>query len=415
MDLLISHACPSCGGPVEIQEADRLTSCAFCDVQNYMVNGGLLRYVLPDKVPEHIAREEILYFPYLRFKGNMFTCQGLELDTKVLDTTHRGLETVLLPLSLGLRPQAMKVALVNKSHTGLFLRRKDTAVKILQRASLVEDTFSELNEQALNHRAFIGESVSCIYLPLYIENGMVYEGVLGRKLGRAESWLTDKQSTVRYQKEWEPSFLATICPQCGASMQGERDSLIMNCYNCDSCWAEKNGKFVPVPYTLLPAEKQESIQLPFWRISVETTGITMRTFADFLTATNQPVVVNWRHEEQDLEFWVPAMKMRPKIFLKLAKSATLSQLTFPDGEKKLQKPLFPVTLPLKEAVQALKSIVAAATVNKKDIMPQLPTLSFEIKSTSLVLLPFEDTGHDLVQEHSSLAVAASVVQFGRKL
>ena len=77
--------------------------------------------------------------------------------------------------------------------------------------------------------------------------------------------------------------------------------------------------------------------------------------------------------------------------------------------------LFPVTLPLKEAVQSLKSIVAAATVNKKDVLPQLPELSFEVKRTSLVFLPFEDTGHDLVQEHSSLAVASSVVQTGRKL
>ena len=141
----------------------------------------------------------------------------------------------------------------------------------------------------------------------------------------------------------------------------------------------------------------------------------MRTLADFLRATNQPLVVNWKHEEQDLEFWVPAMKLRPKIFLKVAKSATLSQLNFPAGEKKLRRPLFPVTLPLKEAVQSLKSIVAAATVNKKDVFPQLPQLSFEVKRTALVFLPFEDTGHDLVQEHSLLAIASSVVQTGRKL
>ncbi len=415
MELQISHPCPSCGGPVEMQEADRLTSCLYCDVQSYMVHSGLQRYVLPDQVPAHIAREKILYFPYLRFKGNMFTCQGMEVQTKVLDTTHRGLETDMLPLSLGMKPQAMKVALVSKALTGLFVRRQDTAIKVLQRAYLVEDTITEMNEQALNHRAFIGETVSCIYLPLYIENGLVYDGVLTRKIGRVEPWLTDKTTLVRYQQEWEPRFLATICPQCGASMQGEHDSLVMNCYNCDSCWTEKKGKFVPVPYMRLSPRKKNGLQLPFWRISVETNGIRMRTLADFLRATNQPVVVNWKHEEQDLEFWVPAMKLRPKIFLKVAKGATLSQLNFPAGEKKLRKPLFPVTLTLKEAVQSLKSIVAATTVNKKDVLPQLPNLSFEIKRTALVFLPFEDTGHDLVQEHSSLAIASSVVQTGRNL
>ena len=127
-------------------------------------------------------------------------------------------------------------------------------------------------------------------------------------------------------------------------MEGEHDSLIMNCYNCNSCWAEKNGKFVPVPYTLLTPEGENALHLPFWRISVESSGIKMQTLADFLRSTNQPVVANWKHEEQDLEFWIPAMKLRPKIFLKLSKSATLSQLKFPHGEKVLQKPLFPVAL-----------------------------------------------------------------------
>ena len=256
MDLQISHSCPSCGGPVEMKEADRLTSCLYCDVRNYMVHNGLLRYVLPDQVPKHIARDKILYFPYLRFKGNMYTCQGMDVQTKVLDTTHRGIETALLPLSLGVKPQAMKVDLVSKKHEGLFIRRQETAITVLQRASMVEDTVSDLNEQALNHRAFIGESVSCIYLPLYIENGLVYDGVLTRKIGRAEPWMTDKKTLVRYQQEWQPRFLATICPQCGASMQGEHDSLVMNCYNCNSCWAEKNNKFVPVPYSLLVSEKR---------------------------------------------------------------------------------------------------------------------------------------------------------------
>ena len=56
-------------------------------------------------------------------------------------------------MTLGLRPQAMEVAMVNKKHSGLFIRRKDTAITVLQRASLVEDVVSDLNEQVLNHRA----------------------------------------------------------------------------------------------------------------------------------------------------------------------------------------------------------------------------------------------------------------------
>ena len=146
---------------------------------------------------------------------------------------------------------------------------------------------------------------------------MVYDGVLNRKIGRVEPWLTDNNPHwSAYQQEWEPHFLATICPQCGAAMQGEHDSLVMNCYNCDSCWAEKKGKFVPVPYTLADSREKE---LAAASILAYFRGDQRNQDADagrFLRATNQPVVVNWKHEEQDLEFWVPAMKLRPKIFLK---------------------------------------------------------------------------------------------------
>ena len=416
MDIKISHSCPSCGGEVELNEADRLTKCMYCDVQNYMVDGGLLRFVLPDKVPQKIVREDIIYFPYLRFKGNIFSCQGSEIGYKVLDTTHQGITFHSAPPSLGLKPQAMKVAMVNESHVGKFIRRKQTAVKILQRASQLAKTFSDLDENApLYHRAFIGETVSCIYLPIYIDNGKVYDGVLNRVLGKKESWMDDGQMTVRYRPDWAPRFLATICPQCGAVMNGSSDSLVLHCYSCHSCWSEKGGKFVPVPFSLVAAERRGSINLPFWRIKAEAHGVSLSSMAHFLKLTNQPVVIREQHQDRDLEFWIPAFKIRPKIFLKVAKSATLSQLKFPEGEKKLKKPIFPVTMPLKEATQAMKSVIAETSVNRKDVLPKLPSITFKIKRTSLAFLPFEDSGHDLIQEHSALSIAASVAQYGRKL
>ncbi len=61
MDIRISHACPSCGAPVEMHESDRLSSCAFCGVQNYIVENDLFRFVLPDKIPDHIEKEAIIY------------------------------------------------------------------------------------------------------------------------------------------------------------------------------------------------------------------------------------------------------------------------------------------------------------------------------------------------------------------
>jgi hypothetical protein len=75
----------------------------------------------------------------------------------------------------------------------------------------------------------------------------------------------------------------------------------------------------------------------------------------------------------------------------------------------------PVTLQRKEAIQALKSVLAGAALNKKKLLPRLPGISFHPLETELTYLPFIDKGHDFVQEQTGIALARSVLHFGRKL
>jgi hypothetical protein len=114
-------------------------------------------------------------------------------------------------------------------------------------------------------------------------------------------------------------------------------------------------------------------------------------------------------------FWVPAFKIRPRIFLNLAKNITLTQKRLPPGEATMTKGLYPVTLARTEAVQALKTVLAEAALNKRDVLPLLPGISFHPQATDLVYLPFIDNGHDLVQEQTMLSVAGAVLHFGRNL
>jgi hypothetical protein len=286
MDIKISHNCPSCAAPMELVESDRVTLCSFCGVQNYMVNEGLLRYVLPDKIPEHIGPQDRRYFPYLRFKGNIFTCQDNELDYKILDTTYQGIKARFVAPSLGLRPQAMKVQFVSGTLPGTFLKRTERKAGIFRRAALMAEAFTGKMGNPPHHRAFIGETLSCIYLPLYIEDGRLFDGVLNVALGEVEPWLTDEQNLMHFKPEWQLSFLPTICPKCGSAMEGESDSLVLHCYNCASCSMEKNGKFVPVPFRLVKSDADNIEYLPFWRIKVTSTGIVMRNLADLLTVRN---------------------------------------------------------------------------------------------------------------------------------
>ena len=63
----------------------------------------------------------------------------------------------------------------------------------------------------------------------------------------------------------------------------------------------------------------------------------------------------------------------------------------------------------------MKLTLAHATVNKKDVLPHLPQLKFQVGDIWLMWLPFDETANDLVQNHLNIAVNKSSLTFGRKL
>lgn len=415
MDLTIHQKCPSCGAQIELHEADRLIRCPYCEVKNYMVSRGPLRFVLPDKAPAHIDRSEMFYAPYLRFKGNIYYCKGKLQKFKVLDTTQQGLNARTLPASLGLRPQAMPVSLVTKEVKGVFLHQTVKARVLLERAALLVALDSEKIKAPFYHRAYIGETLSCIYLPLYIDNNILYDAVTNKPLAHGGSVEKMQARGSGYREIWTPHFLATLCPQCGDSLTGEHDSLVLSCYNCHSSWEEKKGQFHSINWNCIVSAHKKMYYLPFWKLRVRSSGVEMESFADFLKVTNQPLVILKKHKAMELVFWVPAFKVRPSTFLRLGKNVTLRQEKLLGGESVMVDNMHPVTLQRKEAVQALKSLLAEAALNKKKLLPHLPEIHFHPLATGLAYLPFFDQGHDFVQEQTGISIAKSILRFGRKL
>ena len=415
MDLTIHQNCPSCGAVIVLKEADRLITCPYCDVKNFMVTRGPLRFVLPHKAPDHILPEDMFYAPYLRFKGNIYYCKGKFMKYKVVDTTQQGMNGSALPPSLGLRPQAMPVILATDAISGSFLPQTIKAKKLLERAAQLTVLDSEKIKSPFYHRAYIGETLSCIYLPLYIDNGTLYDAVTNKELGRGGSEEKMRDRSVRYKPSWAPHFLATFCPHCGDLLQGARDSLVLSCYNCHSSWQEQKGGFKKIRWSSVATDFKGMYHLPFWQLTVRATGVSLETFADLLRATNQPLVIQPRHRERKLRLWIPAFKVRPSTFLRLAKNITLSQEKIGEGEEEMPKNIHPVTLPRNEAVQALKSVFSGMALNKRKLFPKLPKLHFQPLQTELRYLPFFDKGHDFVQEQTGISVAQSVLNFGRKL
>lgn len=415
MDVAIEQSCPSCGASIVLDEDDRLMKCAFCNVHNYMVGSVGRRYFLPSLLSENVMDRQLIYVPYLRFKGSIYYVRDQELKYKIVDTTRLGLENKHFPASLGLRPQAMKIKPVVSSTAGRFILQSIPTKTVFAHASMVIDIFNQQSEHITYHRAFIGETLSRIYQPCYMKGEHLCDAVSDVVIGQGSTFTEHLQKTCSSKVSWEPEFITTICPGCGGLLSGERDSLVLQCTNCQVLWQEQKRKFVPLDWKVVLSREHRASYLPFWQIRFSTRGQVLKTFADFLRFTNQPMVIKREHEGAPLEFWIPAFKVQPKTLLQLASRLTVSQGRIPQGEPRRLSNSYPVTLDEKEALQAIKSVLAYSTISKEKKFPLWPKIQLAESHSQLVYLPFIAQAHDLVQEHTKVAVQIAAIRHGRAL
>jgi len=415
MDVTIEQSCPSCGASIVLLEDDRLIKCAYCDVNNYRLESPGARYMLPSIHPEHIAPAQLFYIPYLRFKGTLFFVRANEVGHKLIDTTRLGIDEEKLPVSLGLRPQAMKLLPVVSTVEGAFIHQTVPTKTAFSHAAMLTELFNGNGDQTIYHRAFIGESLSRIYQPCYTDDGIVYDAVVNRPLGAAK-WLAGQRDQSCSSKSFrEPQFISTICPECSGLLAGESDSLVLHCRNCESLWQENAKKFQPLSWQVVDSEESSAQYLPFWQITFCTKGWDLQSFGDYLRFTNQPVVVDTLLDTLPLTFWIPAFKLNPKAFLQVAAQLTVCQRRIPAGDKRRLVNDHPVTLGQKEAVQAIKSVLAVTTLSKSKKLPLLSQMTIVNAQCALIYLPFIKHPNDYIQEHTSATILAAALRFGRKL
>ena len=414
MQIQVEQPCPQCGGLITLQASDRLLTCPYCGVRNFLQANGPFRYGLPGKVAA-AEQDQLLHAPYLRFKGNIFLVTESGISYRVVDTTRDGFPMPGLPPSLGMRPQAMKLVRLNTKSRGRFLRLSVKAKVILDKAARINDLSSKSGGE-LYHRAYIGENVSFIYLPLLRTDDMLIDAVVDQPLVALEKISSFPLKGAPFNPRWQVNFLATLCPRCGWSLDGEGDCLVLTCSNCDSAWQVGSAGLERISCKVVPGGSDTSIYLGFWKISVHLPSMKIWSFADFMERTNQPVIIHKQWHERVMNFWVPAFKLRPKIFLRTGRQLTISQWRLDDEQElHVQQGLYPVTLPCNEARQALKVILAASAASPKRIFPYLPGAHVENISSTLVFLPFIDQNHDWVQPQTGTVIAKSVLRFGRSL
>ncbi len=408
MGFRVEQECPQCGAPVELDETDHLLRCPYCEVNSFLFSDDCFRFILPHKA----GSRDIIYAPYLRFKGSVFSCDIRSVRYRIVDITHLGVPFKRFPISLGLRPQAMKMRFAKMDTAGSFLKCFLKTRDLLARA---EKRSSASDTGEIFHRASIGEAVNLIYFPIYVEQKTLFDAITNRPIARLPKEGDIFSSITDNRPRWKLTFLATLCPRCGWNLEGEKDSVVLTCGNCETAWEAKKGGFAQVDLAVVPGDQSEASYLPFWKMSVQTKGIHITSYADFIRATNQPKVIQKAWENQEMCFWCPAFKIRPKRFLLLSRRMTVVQEVPDAGGRLPSKNLYPVTLPLSEGIQGIKVTLAGSAVNKKKIMPLLPDIRLSIKSASLVYLPFHETVHEMIQQHTNVSINKKSLEFGRFL
>ena len=413
MSLRVEQPCPQCGGSVTLDADDRLLTCPYCKVKSFLLtNGGPFRYALPNRAKD---QARLIYAPYLRFKGAVFSVTDAGVSHRILDTTHDGCGQPGLPASLGLRPQAMNLVRVHRKTKGRFLPLARTVRDIFFKATKLHNLLEGHTEEQVYHHAYIGETVSFIYLPLLPREDGLFDAVRGEPLTSSVGVL---KKGVPFQVHWQTRFLAALCPRCGGTLDGEGDCLVPLCPNCDTAWQIGKNGLEGVACKVVPNDWQAALHLPFWKIAAQLPSLKIRSFADFIERTNQPLVPRPEWRQQAMQFWIPAFKLRPEMFLRVSKQLAISQRHLqPEQQTKVRELVspHPATLPLSEALQSLKVVLAASAASGREIYAQLSGAAPKIGAASLVFLPFDDRHHDWTQSHTGAVIAKSVLHFGRKL
>ncbi|MGD9229962.1 MAG: hypothetical protein PVJ20_04030 [Desulfobacterales bacterium] len=407
-DILIEHQCPQCGAPAILKETDRLFACEFCRVKSYLFQKNFFRYMLPNSAPKN---KDLLFFPYWRFKGMVFSCVEDGIKHRFIDFSHQAVDSDYFPISVGLRSQALKLNFVTPESKGYFLRPTQTFKNVM---SIFTHRFSTSLPNPVFHQSHIGETHSLIYSPYYA-NEKIFDAILNKPVSPDLPDDFDATLLQGGRPDGRINFIPTLCPDCGWDLEGRRDALVLNCKNCNSVWRPTANGFKKLRFAILPASQKNIIYLPFWRIKADVTGITLNSYADLVRIANIPKAIKKIWEDVEFRFWALAFKVRPQVFLRLARNITLAQPREKLVRELPDTRLHPVTLPIEEAVESLTINLAGFMKPQKDLLPMLRDITITPKSYLLVYIPFIEQHHEVIHPEFHLNINKNQLELASNL
>jgi hypothetical protein len=366
------------------------------------------RYVLPHKTNDN---HDFVFFPYWRFKGMLFFCGPSGISNRFVDVSHQAIVSPYFPISVGVRSQAMKLRFVSPDMQGRFLKPRLLFEEV---AANFENRFGKSLPKPILHQAHIGESLSLIYSPFYLKDKL-YDAILDKPVS-AKAWEDSNLEEFEAGKpQWHIRFVSTLCPNCGWDLEGHRDALVLLCKNCDSSWYPVGKKLKPLKFAHIAGKGDNTLYLPFWRIRADIKGISLKSYADLVQLANLPKAVQDGWDEIPFRFWIPAFKVRPRIFQRLASQMTV---THPREELIPEIPgnrIHPSTLPVKEAIESLAITLADFMKPRKTLMERFGQIDIDAKSFTLVFIPFNEEHHEFIHHDYQIALNKTVMAHSKNL
>jgi len=330
----------------------------------------------------------------------LFSCVDSGIEHKFIDVSHQAVESRYFPNSLGLRSQALKLNFVTPEISGYFLKPTFSFKKVMD---IFQHRFKKSLSSPVFQQSHVGDTVSLIYSPFYKEE-KIYDAVLNKAVTTIPPDDFETASLPGERPNWRTRFIPTLCPGCGWDLEGRRDALVLNCKNCNSVWRPTKNGFKQLKFLIMESKEESVIYLPFWRIKADVSGITLNSYADLVRIANLPKAIQRNWEDKEFRFWSPAFKVRPRVFIRLGRSITLSQ-----PMEKMQKELpdariHPVTLPMKDAAESLTIILASFMKPQEDLFPLLMDIAIKPESYLLIYIPFVEQHHEFIQPALNLTL-----------
>lgn len=342
----------------------------------------------------------------------LFSCVPGSIQHRFVDLNQQAIASTRFPFSMGLRSQTQKLRLAAAAGKGVFLTPQTTKADLLGH---LNEQFSLALPKPILHQAYIGETISLLYAPFYLEEKLM-DGITNTAVGDSPADVIAPLLEPPREPSWPIHFLSTLCPACGWDLTGKKEALALHCANCRSVWRPRNGTFERVNAAHLPDRSQTAVYLPFWRIQAEIRGIQLNSYADLIRIANMPKVPQPGWGKIPFHFWTPAFKARPRSFLRFAAHITTAQ---PQEAPVAGLPsvggMHSVTLPLREALESLTLTLAFLARPRRRMEALLPAVDIRPRHAMLVYLPFQEGAHELIHPGMNMAVSKNLLAHARNL